>query len=183
MRPIIVVSNHGQFNHLILRMLRDNDIDAEMVSNARPSSEWRDRCRGVILGGGPSLSRTGHAPSYLKLGVPVLGICLGMHIIAHELGGEVTTGQKGGYGAVDVVITDHDTILKGYQERIRVWASHADEVAAVPPGFSILAHSGICGIEAMAEPQEGIFGIQWHPEVSHTEQGELIFRNFDQICR
>lgn len=183
MRPIFVVNNHGQFNHLILRMLRDLDIEAMLVSNETPSREIGEGCRGIILGGGPSLDRAGRAGSYLDLGVPVLGICLGMHIIARERGGEVSPGRKGGYGAVEVEISDHDGILAGYPDRIRVWASHADEVTTPPPGFSVLAHSHICGVEAMAAPSGDLYGIQWHPEVSHTQQGELVFHNFDQICQ
>lgn len=183
MRPIFVVNNHGQFNHLILRMLRDLDIEATLVSNETPAREIREGCRGIILGGGPSLDRAGLAGSYLDLGVPVLGICLGMHIIARERGGEVSPGRKGGYGAVEVEIRDHDGILAGYPDRIRVWASHADEVTTPPPGFSVLAHSHICGVEAMAAPSGDLYGIQWHPEVSHTQQGELVFHNFDQICQ
>ncbi|RPJ53020.1 MAG: GMP synthase subunit A [Methanobacteriota archaeon] len=182
MRPIYVVNNYGQFNHLILRKLRDMEIDAEIVANTTPPSEIAAGCRGIVLGGGPTLDRAGHCAKYLELGLPVLGICLGLHIIAVAHGGTVKKGSSGGYGAVDVDIHHHDAILAGYPDRIRVWASHADEVAALPEGFTILASSSICRVEALMADKRPIFGIQWHPEVSHSLEGGRIFENFNRIC-
>jgi GMP synthase (glutamine-hydrolysing) len=181
MRPIIVVNNYGQFNHLILRMLRDLGIDARMVSNETDPAEIREGARGIVLGGGPDIARAGRAAEYLGLGLPVLGICLGHHIIAKARGGIVQRGASGGYGSVRVNVIDHDTILAGYPETLQVWASHADEVASVPPGFSVLASSSICGVEAMASDTEPVYGIQWHPEVSHTVDGRLVYENFNRL--
>ncbi len=183
MLPIYVVNNYGQFNHLIVRTLRDMDIEATMISNETPPAEVARNCRGIILGGGPTLARAGVAAGYLDLGIPVLGICLGLHIMATARGGAVARGASGGYGAVDVDILRHTDLLQGYPDRIRVWASHADEVSVVPEGFTRLAQSSICKVEAMASPGEHLYGIQWHPEVSHTVNGRLIFENFDRICR
>jgi GMP synthase (glutamine-hydrolysing) len=183
MRPIFVVNNFGQFNHLILRMLRDLSIEARMVSNETPPQEVREGCRGLILGGGPQISRIGRGPEYLDLGLPVLGICLGLHTIAVSRGGAIQTGASGGYGSVKVEIMDHDTILAGYPDTIRVWASHADEVSVVPDGFRVLARSPLCRVEAIASIEENIYGIQWHPEVSHSEDGRRVYENFDQITR
>ncbi|KUG20500.1 MAG: GMP synthase subunit A [Methanomicrobiaceae archaeon] len=182
MLPIYVVNNHGQFNHLILRTLRDMDIEATMISNQTPPADVAQNCRGVILGGGPTLERSGVAAEYLDLGLPVLGICLGLHIMATARGGTVDHGASGGYGAVEVEILKQNELLAGYPPRIRVWASHADEVAVIPEGFLLLARSGICGVEAMASNTERLYGIQWHPEVSHTTDGRIIFENFDRIC-
>jgi len=181
MRPIFVVNNHGQFNHLILRMWRDLDIEAEMIPNTTEPIEVLEGCRGLVLGGGPALSRAGRCAEYIRLGIPVLGICLGLHIIANTFGGQVSPGRSGGYGSVPVYIDDPDTILTGYPGSIQVWASHADEVSRVPPGFVRLAHSGICEVEAVAAPDKGIYGLQWHPEVSHTENGRLVYENFNRI--
>lgn len=183
MLPIFVVNNYGQFNHLILRMLRDLDIDARMIQNTTPAEEVAGGCRGIILGGGPSLSRAGNAGSYLHLGLPVLGICLGLHVIATTFGGRVVQGKTGGYGPVEVCIAERDEILQGYPERINVWASHADEVETLPPGSIRLAGSSICVNEALAFPDRRIYGLQWHPEVSHTELGRLVYENFDRISR
>jgi len=181
MLPIYVVNNYGQFNHLIQRMLRDLGIDARMIPNSTSPEEVASRCRGLILGGGPSLERTGNAGLYLDLGLPVLGICLGLHIIATTFGGTVTRGRSGGYGPVEVRIKEHDEILEGYPSRIKVWASHADEVAVPPPGSVRLAASSVCENEALALPDRHIYGLQWHPEVSHSENGRLVYENFNRI--
>lgn len=98
MLPIYVVNNYGQFNHLIQRMLRDMDIGVKMVPNTTPPEEIATGCRGVILGGGPTLDRAGNAPLYLSLGLPVLGICLGLHIIATTFGGPSGRAVQAGMG-------------------------------------------------------------------------------------
>ncbi len=113
----------------------------------------------------------------------MLGICLGLHVIAREFGGTVTKGRLGGYGPVEVEIVEHDEILIGYPSRIRVWASHADEVTGLPAGAVRLAGSPICSNEAIALPDRHIYGLQWHPEVSHTENGRYVYENFDRITR
>jgi GMP synthase (glutamine-hydrolysing) len=182
MRPIYVVNNFGQFNHLIHRSLRDLDIEVSLIPNSTPVDHVVDGCRGIILGGGPTLDRAGNCAKYLDLGLPVLGICLGLHIIATHYGGEVHQGKSGGYGPVDVEISEHDDILKGYPDKISVWASHADEVVRIPEGFIRLAQSSICNAEAIALPEKNVYGLQWHPEVSHTFEGNRIFENFDRIC-
>jgi GMP synthase (glutamine-hydrolysing) len=181
MLPIYVVNNFGQFNHLIHRALRDLDIDVAMVPNEKPPAQVAEECRGIILGGGPALERAGNCYAYLDLGLPVLGICLGLHIIATKFGGAVNKGRSGGYGPVIVSICEQNGILKGYPEKISVWASHADEVTQIPGGFSLLATSDICGAEAIACTKKNIYGLQWHPEVSHTFEGNRIFENFNQI--
>lgn len=182
MRPIYVVNNFGQFNHLILRMLRDLGIEVRMVPNTTPPEEVAEGCRGVVLGGGPSFGRTGRCAEYLDLDLPVLGICLGLHVIASRFGGHVAPGRLGGYGAVEVEISDHDRILQGYPDRVAVWASHQDEVESIPVGFDLLASSSICPVEAIAHRDRPLFGIQWHPEVSHTFEGRRVYENFDAVC-
>jgi GMP synthase (glutamine-hydrolysing) len=183
MRPIYVVNNFGQFNHLIHRSLKDLDIPVQIVSNTTPPADIADGCRGIILGGGPAIERAGLCAQYLNLGLPVLGICLGLHIIAMTFGGNVSQGSSGGYGPVDVEICEHNDILRGYPEKIRVWASHADEVSQRPADFSLLARSSICRYEAIALQKKHIYGLQWHPEVSHTADGRRIFQNFDAITQ
>jgi GMP synthase (glutamine-hydrolysing) len=183
MRPIYLINNYGQFNHLIHRMLRDLEIDTRMISNETPAEEVAEGCRGIILGGGPSLERIGNGLSYVDLGLPVLGICLGLHTLAVARGGEVSPGSRGGYGGVSVEIVEHDDVLAGYPETIQVWASHADEVSKMPDGFTLLARSSICGVEAMASLDEHLYGLQWHPEVSHTVDGRMVFKNFDALTR
>jgi len=183
MLPIYVVNNYGQFNHLIHRALRDLDIDVSLVPNTTPPANVATGCRGIILGGGPTIERAGNCAHYLDLGIPVLGICLGLHIIAKKFGGDVHPGKSGGYGSVDVEILAHDEILRGYPDHVPVWASHADEVCRIPDGFLRLARSNICEAEAIACPEKLIYGLQWHPEVSHTFEGSRVFQNFDQITK
>jgi GMP synthase (glutamine-hydrolysing) len=183
MLPIYVINNFGQFNHLIHRALRDLDIDVAMVPNSTPAVRVGEECRGIILGGGPDIARAGNCAEYLDLGIPVLGICLGLHIIATKFGGSVHPGNSGGYGPVEVEICEPDDILMGYPGTMNVWASHADEVTHIPDEFILLARSGICGAEAVALPDRQIYGLQWHPEVSHTFEGSRVFENFDTIIR
>jgi GMP synthase (glutamine-hydrolysing) len=181
MRPIFVINNFGQFNHLIHRALRDMDIDAVLVPNTTPPDKVSEGCRGIILGGGPSIERAGNSSQYLDLKLPVLGICLGLHIIATKFGGVVHQGLRGGYGPIEVEIREHNDILSGYPDRINVWSSHADEVLRIPDGFTCLAYSDICNAEAMALLEKHIYGLQWHPEVSHTFEGKRVFENFNRI--
>jgi GMP synthase (glutamine-hydrolysing) len=179
---IAVVDNHGQFTHLEQRALRDAGVDAEIVDNETPPGEVD--ADGYVLSGGPDIERAGECAAYLEAGRPVLGICLGMQVMAAELGGAVGPGDYGGYADVTVEVLDPDDRLVGsLAPETRVWASHADEVTAVPDGFDRVARSDVCEIEAMSERDGDRFGVQWHPEVSHTERGQEVFENFIAVCR
>lgn len=181
MTRVDVIDNHGQFTHLEQRALRDMGVDVELIDNETPP-EAID-ADGIVLSGGPSMDRIGNCPAYLDLEVPVFGICLGMQIIAAELGGDVASGEYGGYADVTVEITDDEDHLVGsLAPETRVWASHADEVKTVPDGFERTARSDICGVEAMSDPDRRLYGVQWHPEVAHTEEGEAVFENFLAVC-
>jgi GMP synthase (glutamine-hydrolysing) len=181
MTRIVVVDNHGQFTHLEQRALRDLGVDTDIVDNETPPDEVE--ADGVVLSGGPDMDRIGHAPRYLELDVPVLGICLGMQLIAAELDGRVGSGDYGGYADVTVDIEDEaDPLVGSLAPETRVWASHADEVKELPEGFTRTAKSDVCGIEAMSDPDRDLYGVQWHPEVAHTEEGEAVFENFLGIC-
>jgi len=179
---IVVVDNHGQFTHLEKRALRDAGVDTEIVDNDTPPAEVD--ADGVVLSGGPSMDRTGRAAEYLEADVPVLGICLGMQLMATELGGRVESGDYGGYADVTVeVLDDDDPLIGSLAPETRTWASHADEVTELPAGFTRTATSEVCGVEAMSDPDRDLYGVQWHPEVAHTERGEAVFQNFLDICR
>ncbi len=181
MTRIVVVDNHGQFTHLEHRALRDLGVDTEIVDNDTPPE--RVDADGVVLSGGPDMDRIGRSADYLDLDVPVLGICLGMQLIAAELGGRVDSGDYGGYADVTVEIEDEDDPLVGsLAPETRVWASHADEVTKVPAGFERTASSDVCGVEAMSDTDRDLYGVQWHPEVAHTERGEELFENFVARC-
>ncbi|MFC6836616.1 GMP synthase subunit A [Halomarina ordinaria] len=181
MTRIVVVDNHGQFTHLEQRALRDMGVDVSLVDNSTPPAAVD--ADGVVLSGGPSMDDAGRSADYLDLDVPVLGICLGMQVIADALGGRVGSGDYGGYADVTVDIVDEDDPLLGsLAPETRVWASHADEVKELPEGFALTARSDVCDIEAMSDAERERYGVQWHPEVAHTEEGEAVFENFLARC-
>ncbi len=185
MVKIIVINNYGQFCHLIRRAVRDLDQDVELMKNTSSIDEILSKGPdGIILSGGPTLERAGNCQVYVKdVNLPILGICLGHQVMAQAYGGHVRTGAAGGYASVEIEIIDEDDILKGIGPRTGVWASHADEVSSLPPDFIRLALSRICEIEAMKHKTKPLYGVQWHPEVSHTDRGNDLFMNFFEVCR
>ncbi|VVB84968.1 GMP synthase [glutamine-hydrolyzing] subunit A [uncultured archaeon] len=184
MVKIIVINNYGQFCHLIHRAVRDLDQEVELMKNTSSTEEiLAKEPDGLILSGGPTLERAGNCSAYVKeLDLPILGICLGHQVMALAWGGTVRTGSAGGYAAVEIEILEEDDILKGIGPSTHVWASHADEVSSLPPDFIRLARSRISEIEAMKHRTKPLYGVQWHPEVSHTERGNELFRNFFEVC-
>ena len=181
---IFVVNNYGQFCHLIHRAVRDLDVETGIIANTLSNEEiLAMEPDGLIISGGPSIDRIGRAEEMvLELDLPILGICLGHQLIARAYGGKIATGHKGGYAAVQVEILEEDEILKGLGPSTSVWASHADEVTGLPPDFVQLARSDVCEIEAMRHKTRPLFGVQWHPEVSHTEKGDELLLNFFRVC-
>jgi GMP synthase (glutamine-hydrolysing) len=113
--------------------------------------------------------------------MPVLGVCYGQQMIALVFGAKVAKGKSAEYGMGEVEIDSEDVIFKGVPKKIKAWVSHFDEVKELPKGFVKLAHSATCDIEAMRHAERPIFGVQFHPEVWHTENGEDIMRNFLEI--
>ncbi|WP_132057346.1 GMP synthase subunit A [Halorussus amylolyticus] len=181
MTRIVVVDNHGQFTHLEHRTLRDMGVDTEIIDNTTPADDID--ADGIVLSGGPDIDDIGNCADYLELDVPVLGICLGLQAIAEILGGEVGGGDYGGYADVTVeILDDDDPVVGSLAPETRVWASHADEVKEVPEGFACTATSDICGVEAMSDTGRDLYGVQWHPEVAHTAEGEELFENFVAVC-
>lgn len=181
---ILVVNNYGQFCHLIHRTVRDLDVETGIIANTLSNDEiLAMEPDGLILSGGPTMERTGRAEEMVReLDLPILGICLGQQLMAKAYGGEIATGRKGGYAAVRIEILNEDEILKGLGPTTNVWASHADEVIKLPPDFIRLARSDVCEIEAIKHRSKPLFGVQWHPEVSHTEKGEALLQNFFRVC-
>jgi len=184
MVKIIVINNYGQTCHLIHRAVRDLDQEVELMKNTSSIGEILEKePDGLILSGGPTLERAGNCSAYVReIDLPILGICLGHQVMAKACGGAVRTGAAGGYAAVDIEILQENDILKGLGPVTKVWASHADEVSILPPDFIRLARSNICEVEAMKHKEKPLYGVQWHPEVSHTEKGNDLLRNFFQVC-
>ena len=185
MVKIIVINNYGQTCHLIHRAVRDLDQEVELMKNTSSITEiFEKEPDGLILSGGPTLERAGNCSAYIReIDLPILGICLGHQVMAQTFGGAVRTGSAGGYAAVEIEILEENDILKGLGPVTKVWASHADEVISLPEYFIKLARSRICEIEAIKHKDKPLFGVQWHPEVSHTEKGNNLFNNFFEVCR
>jgi GMP synthase (glutamine-hydrolysing) len=181
MTHIDVVDNHGQFTHLEQRALRDLGVDTQLIDNTTPPEEID--ADGLVLSGGPEMDRSGRCGEYLDLDIPILGICLGMQLMATELGGDVGSGDYGGYADVTVSVLDEDDPVTGsLAPETRVWASHADEVTELPEGFTLTAESDVCDVEAMSDTDRELYGVQWHPEVAHTAEGEELLENFVTRC-
>jgi len=157
-------------------------VETDLISNQTPPEKID--ADGLILGGGPSLDRAGRCNDYLRdLNIPILGICLGMQLMGPTFGGKVAPGTIGGYAEVEVEVLLEIDILKGLPERFKTWASHADQVVELPSQFEVLARSNVCEIEAMRHLNRPLFGVQWHPEVVHTEHGQELLDNFIAVCK
>jgi len=177
---ITVLDTGGQYTHLIARRVRELGVYADVQASDTPAAELKTR-RGIIISGGPaSVLEAGSPdidPAILALGVPVLGICYGHQLIARHLGGAVEKGERGEYGVAQLTVTARDKLWEGV-ETSRIWMSHFDTVSRVPPGFQVIGASEVSGIAAMSDAERRLFGIQFHPEVVHTQAGRRILENF-----
>jgi len=183
-RPTIVVVDFGsQYSQLITRRLRELGAFSEMIPPQMSGDlAGRDDLAGVILSGGPSSVREaeapGIAPELLGLGRPVLGICYGMQLISRELGGVVEGGRSREYGDERVDVETDCSLFRSTPVRQNVWMSHGDHVEQVPEGFRVVARSRGGTVAAMADERRRFYGLQFHPEVSHTEYGMHLLENF-----
>jgi GMP synthase (glutamine-hydrolysing) len=182
---ILVVNNHGQYNHRIYRSLHYLKIPAEIIPNSTSLEKIKKKDpAGIILGGGPSLERSGNSSQYVnQLDCPILGICLGHQVMAKAYGAEVGAAGIESYAKIEIKILKENDIFKGLGPCMEVWASHKDEVRTLPLEFEVLATSSICDIEAMKHHKKPLYGIQFHPEVYHTQKGPQLFENFYEVCK
>ena len=180
---IVIVDFGSQYSHLIARRVRELNVYSEVVPY---TSTWQDveamNPKGVILSGGPASVYDEGAPLapgwVYEKGTPVLGICYGMQVLAHQLGGKVIPGLKREYGhAVLHQNTTESALFQGMDTSMPVWMSHGDQIQTLPPGFSTLAYTDNSPIAVM-EGFDNVFGLQFHPEVVHTPQGKGILENF-----
>lgn len=185
-----VVDNGGQWTHREWRVLKYLGATTRIVPNDTPWEELANEpLDGIVLSGGaPRVGvegTLGHCDQILdEAKVPVLGICAGHQFIARHFGGEAAPGE-GEFGATEMEVLPHEEpeILAGVPERSVVWESHHDEVTRPPQGFEVLARSERCGVQVMRHREREIYGLQFHPEVEHTEHGVRIFENFLARCR
>lgn len=182
---ILVVNNHGQYNHRIYRSLHYLKIPSQIIPNSTALEKIEEKDpAGIILGGGPSLDRSGNSAQYVtQLDYPILGICLGHQIMAKAYGAEVGAAGIESYAKIEIKILKENDIFKGLGPSMEVWASHKDEVRTLPEEFEVLATSAICDIEAMKHHARPLYGIQFHPEVYHTQKGPRLFENFYEVCK
>jgi len=193
---VLIIDNGSQYTHLIKRNCRELGFDAETLYAKAKYDDVEEHLKTgisrIILSGGPSSVYT-DAPNLSSMiaakvkdgaiRLPLLGICYGHQMIAHVWGAKVAKGASAEYGLGQVEIDDEGVIFAGIPKTLRAWVSHYDEVKELPKGFVKLAHSGTCAIEAMRHAERPVFGVQFHPEVWHTEHGENIIRNFLELRR
>ncbi|MGI0071944.1 MAG: GMP synthase subunit A [Thermoplasmata archaeon] len=184
---IPVLDNGGQWTHREWRVLRDLGVETTIVPNTTSYDQLR--ADGIVLSGG-ALSLEGKDDPLGRVSewidsadVPVLAICVGHHYLGRHFGGTVARGAPE-FGSVDLEVDRREhPLFAGLPDRFRVWANHNDQVVKVPPGWNVLAHSPACAVEAMAHPTRALWGVQFHPEVEHTEGGREMFRHFLDACR
>jgi GMP synthase (glutamine-hydrolysing) len=180
---ILVLDFGSQYTQLIARRVREQKVYSEIFPFNVSAEKIREfRPKGIILSGGPSSVYDEKAPlpseEVLGLGVPVLGICYGMQLMAHMLGGKVAKAAKREYGRAELNVDDNTDLLWGVTPETKVWMSHGDRIETLPVGFSAIGHTGNSPVAVMADKEKKFYALQFHPEVVHTDEGGRILHNF-----
>ena len=180
---IVILDFGGQYTQLIARRVRENNVYSEVVPWSMPIREIAAKQPiGIILSGGPASVCDPDAPQcdpdIYPLGVPVLGICYGMQLTAALLGGRVERAEEREYGRVTVRMKEQAGLLSGMKGSSSCWMSHTWQVAECPQGFHPIAETDNCPVAAMADEEKRVYGVQFHPEVTHTEEGKTLLHNF-----
>lgn len=181
MENVIVLDFGGQYNQLIARRVREHNVYCELLPHDTPIEKIKAKNPiGIIFTGGPASVTDEGAPTVsteiFELGIPVLGICYGCQLMSYELGGKVDRGPRE-YGK-QVLKAGKSVLFDGVPETSRIWMSHTVYVSAVPEGFEVIGTTDTCPVAAMANDEKKLYGVQFHPEVMHTEYGENVLRNF-----
>jgi len=185
---IAVLDFGSQYTQLIARRIRNLSVFCEIFPfDTDVTDLGRQGLAGVVMSGGPSSVYGKDSPlpdrRILELGVPILGICYGMQVIGHMLGGKVAPTGKREYGRAELHIEKRGRLFKGLRSRLEVWMSHGDRLSRIPDGFETLARSANSPYAAIADLERGVYGIQFHPEVVHTPKGMNMISNFlFEIC-
>ena len=191
-QTVIVLDFGGQYNQLIARRVRECNVYCEVMPCTTPLSQLKAMDPiGIIFTGGPNsvyLDSSPHVdPEIFTWGVPILGICYGCQLMAHTLGGQVTEAQDDSareYGKTQTYYDTTSPLFKGLPQEGISWMSHGDYMAKVPDGFALTAHSDSCPNVAIADEARGFYGVQFHPEVNHTQHGIDMIHNFlYEVCR
>ena len=186
---ILILDFGSQYTQLIARRIRGLNVYSEVLPFSTSNEIIREKsAKGIILSGGPSSVKDKNAPTLDKkvfdLGIPILGICYGMQLIADQFGGNVQPSSTREYGAATLEINDPSKLFHDIPKEINIWMSHSDSVGKIPSGFKGLGCTSSCKIAAFEHTEKSIYGIQFHPEVSHTDYGKDIIQNFiKNICK
>lgn len=183
---ILILDFGGQYCHLIARRVREMGVYSEIHPSNSSSEDIAElnkqmNVKGIVLSGSPGSVRTGEIPfkpEILDLDFPLLGLCYGHQLIADLYDGEVRRGDSREYGSTEVIIEHPTGVLNGLDRIEKVWMSHGDTVFSLPKEFEVIAHTENCPVAAFRHRSKTIWGLQWHPEVVHTEKGKLMLRNF-----
>jgi GMP synthase (glutamine-hydrolysing) len=181
--PVVVLDFGSQFAQLIARRVRELEVYSELLPHDTPLSELERRgTRAIILSGGPNSVYDADAPKpdpAIWTGrIPVLGICYGAQLMAHELGGDVLPTTKREYGPANVQLTSDQGLFAGIDRDQPVWMSHGDSITRLPDGFASTAQTDSTPFAGLQAPERNLYGIQFHPEVAHTPRGKDVLRNF-----
>ena len=189
MQKILILDYGSQYTQLIARRIREQEVYAEIISYETTAEELKKLApKGIILSGGPNSVFEKDAPSIDKgifeLGIPVLGICYGMQLMSQVLGGRVVPGKEREYGKMPIETAKDNPLFKNIPSTITVWMSHGDRVEAIPSSFERGALSATCPFASMFDNKHKFYGLQFHPEVVHTQYGTEILKNFVfSICQ
>jgi GMP synthase (glutamine-hydrolysing) len=185
MEKVGVVDFGGQYTHLIARRIRQLGVYSEVLS-AHGGAEQLKGLSGLIFSGGPSSVYDADAPmvnpALLDSGLPILGLCYGHQLISMKKGGEVKKGTVHEFGPAEFHPDRSHPLFHGLSLSSIVWMSHGDEVKKLPEGFHRIGYTNDCGLAAVANDSKKIYGLQFHPEVTHSEEGQAIFKNFLALC-
>ena len=189
-RQMIVILDFGsQYSELIARRIRETEVYSEVISYRTTAEKLKEiNPKGIILSGGPNSVYDDGAPEcdpkIWELGIPVLGVCYGMQLMVKQLGGSVERAKRAEYGKASLHIDDPTDLLTNVEQGATIWMSHADSCNQLPPGFEILAHTENTPSAAIADHENRMYGVQFHPEVVHSIGGQALIRNFVyHICR
>ena len=180
---ILIIDFYGQYNQLIARRVRECNVYSEIVPFSTSIEKIKQKNpKGIIFTGGPASVYAENAPKCSKeifnLGIPVLGICYGMQLMTHMLGGKVQKADKREYGVTSVNINNSSKLFKGFEDKNDCLMSHTDFVENLPEGFENIGSTDHCPNAAMQNTKKNFYGIQFHPEVNHTNNGTEIIKNF-----
>ena len=183
----IILDFGGQYNQLIARRVRDKNVYCEILPYTTSIEKIKELSpKGIIFTGGPNSVYADGSPTVSKeifeLGIPILGICYGMQVMTHVLGGKVETADKSEFGKTIMTLTEDSILYSGTPKEQQVWMSHIDYIKDMPAGFKAIAKTDNCPVAAMENKEKNLYAIQYHAEVENSEYGDQIIENFLKIC-